>query len=738
VNRFLTIFLPLWMIAFFIVGTPVSAFADNRSAILDNPHPHKKVILLLVNRLGFRDLVSGDMPHLQEWAKRSALGLMNGNTGGAKNDVNTYLTLALGVPTTTKKLPQVYNPDERTSEGSPAHLSYEERTGQTAAGPILVNTPAFKQALEKLPYASSLGLTGNEWERNGIRTVVIGGIDEGQTVKRYGAMFAIDGNGRAPFGSMISKDVLIADPARPFGMRMDVTKVSDILEKTLESHDVTIIDAGDLSRLDAYRNQLTRNRFDQLRQKVLRETDQLIDLCLREANAETLVMIVTPRVSEESVTRAEWLAPIVMRGGTIKQASLLTSPTTRREGIVSNLDVAPTVLRHLGIPTPQQMLGHPIQGIETVNPLDKTNVLSLQTARTFSLRPKVMIGFGIFALLVLLFFVSRAWIGMKSVPQILAECLGFALLAGPLIWLLLPLFPSTGWQGAFAAGGLILAVILACISLFRSCYLRLAALGLLTAAVVVADVGTGGYLSAQSILSYDPIVGARYYGIGNEYMGYTLGAVLLSFGCLLEAFPLRRKAITTAFKGIFLLLLYFFASPRLGTNAGGVLTAAAAFSVTLFLLKKKRWTLAGWGVLSLSMLVALVILLVLNHPDLSLPTHISQAAISVWQQGSGELERTILRKLETSWRVINWTFLGPVFIVLLSSFLIFLSRRNSVMVRVRREFPFLYISVTGITSGACVGLCVNDSGIVVAVMMMILVMFPACMILSRRSLERQE
>ncbi|GIM46304.1 hypothetical protein DNHGIG_18530 [Collibacillus ludicampi] len=737
-NRFPTIFLSIWLIALFIGGTSGSALADIHSAILDHPHPHKKVILLLVNRLGFHDLVSEDMPHVQEWAKRSALGLMNSNTGGAKNDVNTYLTLALGVPTTTKKPPQIYNPEERTGEGLTAHLLYEERTGQTAAGPILVNTPDFRHALEKLPYASSLGLTGNEWERRGIRTVVIGGMDEGQTVKRYGAMFAIDGKGRIPLGSMISKDVLIADPARPFGLRMDVTKVSDILGKTLESHDVTIIDAGDLSRLDAYRKQLTRNQFEQLRRKVLRETDQLIDLCLREANAETLVMMVTPRVSEESVSRAEWLAPLIMRGGAVKQASLLTSPTTRREGIVSNLDVAPTVLWHLGIPSPPQMLGHPMQGIQTEYPLDKTNVLALQTARTFSLRPKVMVGFGIFSLCVLLFFVFRAWIGMQVVSLILAECLGFSLLAGPLIWLLLPLFPATSWQGAFVAGGLMLAAVLAGISLFRSCYLRLAALSLLTAAVVVADVGTGGHLAAQSILSYDPIVGARYYGIGNEYMGYTLGTVLLSFGCLLEAFPQRRKAITVTFAGFFLFLLYFFASPRLGTNAGGALTAAAAFSVTLFLLKKKRWTLAGWGVLSLSMLAALVILLVFNHPDLALPTHISQAARTVWQQGSGEMERTILRKLLTSWRVINWTFLGPVFIVLLSLFLIFLSLRNSVKERVRREFPFLYISVTGITSGACVGLCVNDSGIVVAVMMMMLVIFPACMILSRRSLERLE
>jgi hypothetical protein len=730
-----------WCLLLGLIGVLLLGAQGEVSA--DAPHTsptapfHKKAILVLVNRLSVRDLAAGPMPLTREWVKQSAFGLMNSNTGGEKTDLNTYLTMALGVPATSKIPPQIYNPEERTREGGAAGRIYEERTGRAAAGPLLINAPVFRQALEKLPYASSLGLLGDAWSAHGVRTAVIGGMDEGTIARRYGALFILDEAGRASGGKLLGRDAVSAAPLRPFGMRTDVKRVEQLAIPLLNGHDLLIIDDGDLSRLEDGQKMWTRARYDQVRQEILRETDRLIDVFMRKADADTLVMLAVPRVSVDAASRGEWLAPLVVRGGRIQPGTLLTSSTTRREGIVSNLDVAPTLLTQMQIPVPPKMLGHPLQGgIEAGDPLAKGYALAVKTAQTYIWRPKVMIGYGLCALLLLLYFVVQARMRVQPFSRRLAEEAGIALLSLPLLWLFFPLFPAGGWL-QLAVGTAGLAAFLGGLSLIRPFLLRLAVLGLLTATAVVADIGTGGRMAAASVLSYDPIVGARYYGVGNEYMGYTLGAVLLACGCLLEAYPRWRKGIVALFVAIFAFFLYFFASPRWGTNAGGTLTAAASFAVTLFLLRKKRWTPAGWAVLGLSLLAALTILVALNRPELPLDTHISQAARMVWQQGGSELGRTILRKWQTSWRVINWTFLGPVFLVLLGFFLVFLFRRNPFMERIREEYPFLSVAVTGLTAGACIGVCVNDSGIVVAVMMMLLVLFPSCMILSRRALERQ-
>src|SRR3989442_772647 len=72
--------------------------------------------------------------------------------------------------------------------------------------------------------------------------------------------------------------------------------------------------------------------------------------------------------SREMLAHNDELTPIVVADGT--PASLfdrhgpihtLTSDTTRRDGVVSNEDVAPSILRYLGLNVPSNMNGAPIR-----------------------------------------------------------------------------------------------------------------------------------------------------------------------------------------------------------------------------------------------------------------------------------------------------------------------------------------------------------------------------------------
>ena len=68
---------------------------------------------------------------------------------------------------------------------------------------------------------------------------------------------------------------------------------------------------------------------------------------------------------------------------------------------------------------------------------------------------------------------------------------------------------------------------------------RIRSLGAAQTVVLVVDVLLGAPIIKNSILGYDPIVAARFYGIGNEYMGVLIGTTLIGTTGLLDRWALR-------------------------------------------------------------------------------------------------------------------------------------------------------------------------------------------------------
>ena len=59
----------------------------------------------------------------------------------------------------------------------------------------------------------------------------------------------------------------------------------------------------------------------------------------------------------------------------------------------------------------------------------------------------------------------------------------------------------------------------------------------ITALVIIVDLLTGANLAKFSPLSYQVITGARYYGIGNEYMGVLIGSAIISSSIAYHLYP---------------------------------------------------------------------------------------------------------------------------------------------------------------------------------------------------------
>src|SRR5205085_7005973 len=89
----------------------------------------------------------------------------------------------------------------------------------------------------------------------------------------------------------------------------------------------------------------------------------------------TLVIVLQAQPSTQMTRVGDEVTPIVMAEGTpprlLRATALmhtLTSETTRRDGVVSNEDVAPTILHFFGIPVPSEMNGSPIRVIDQAPP----------------------------------------------------------------------------------------------------------------------------------------------------------------------------------------------------------------------------------------------------------------------------------------------------------------------------------------------------------------------------------
>ncbi|MGG7060612.1 hypothetical protein ACQPUZ_20460, partial [Clostridium tertium] len=56
----------------------------------------------------------------------------------------------------------------------------------------------------------------------------------------------------------------------------------------------------------------------------------------------------------------------------------------------------------------------------------------------------------------------------------------------------------------------------------------------ITIVVITIDSAFGTFLMQNNIMSYDAIIGARYYGVGNEYEGVTIACAVFALAVLLN------------------------------------------------------------------------------------------------------------------------------------------------------------------------------------------------------------
>lgn len=347
---------------------------------------------------------------------------------------------------------------------------------------------------------------------------------------------------------------------------------------------------------------------------------RLVPLALVATQAEeVLVVVVGAGASEEMRERGDTAGPMVLARGAPADLltsegspSGLTSSTTRREGIVSDVDLAPTILGFFGAPTPSEMTGSPIYS--SGEPPTQTHERALDHARVVGPVGAALLWFAVLTLVlsVVLVFVLRRpspWLAGVAGLAVLAT---IALLVATTPGSVVPAFTVAAVVTSLVAvaAGLVILALRSGRGDPMMAVITVAVAGLV---VVVVDRILGWPSQLTPMLGGSALDGERFYGLGNAHAGFVLAGTVLAAARLSTPAGVGLIAAGAAFAGL----------PFLGADLGGSLALALAAALWFGV---RTWRSLGWRTWAVAVAALAGTLVIVTAADRFLPgggTHVS-------------------------------------------------------------------------------------------------------------------
>ena len=392
----------------------------------------------------------------------------------------------------------------------------------------------------------------------------------------------------------------------------------------------------------------------------------------------------------------------------------LTSQTTEQRGLIDSIDLAPTILRHLGLSVPTDMRGEPIR---SDGPLHSAGLRALMA------RLHVIAGRRLRALGWLLL----SWTLLLLVCSPWPRARAWAMRVGALGVLWAPVAALIPAALEPSAAVEYLTIALACLvfgaltDLLAPWPRALLAPAIVAVVALAADALAGTQLLMRSLLGPDPILGARFYGIGNELKS---GLAVLVF-CAVAAtlYPSargRRPAVTMAVCGIVLAVVEGWT--RIGAGVGGVILVSAGAAVASVMLLPGALTRRRALTVLIAPVVGLILLAALDLLTAHGAGHYTGSILHA--RSVGDLRDVIVRRYTAAWDELGDHAMpvATAFALLAAGFGIY--RRERLLAPVGGDPAWLAALAGGLAAGV-VGALVEDSGpvlLVVAVFALICVL----------------
>ncbi|HEV2068995.1 MAG TPA: hypothetical protein VGR26_04295 [Acidimicrobiales bacterium] len=710
-----------------LVATMAGAGARSEDRPLPRPEV-EKVLIFSVPTLTWQSVLDERPPVLSALLKRSAVASLSVRTVGPRTSLaEGYVTVGAG------NRASVAGDDDTPTA-----------TGEHVTGVVVTGLDALEEVNQAESFGARPGALGDALSRAGLSAGVVANADVGaaggrEWLHREATLAVMDLRGRIPAGT-VSPALSIVDPSAPGGRIQDVAAATAAFSTTWNRAQVVLVEASDLARLDVVASASPEKKASPVaRRAALARADELLGWVLEHVDLERhLVVVVAPtsgRAGGDGLTVAAFAGPGMAPGAA-------TSASTNRSGYITLPDVAPTVLRALGLEKPDAMNGTPVVS-SAGGGLSPSRLEQLAAANERAIfRDKATGPFSVAFIVFQLCTYALAVAALTWWPRLrpVVSFLALVTLAQPSLTFLSGLFryDRLGVVGyvlaLFAAGAVMASLVLAIArwSAGRSGRARplvapLLLVGL-TLVVLVADILAGGPLQLNTVFGYSPIVAGRFAGYGN--LAFALvsmaGLVVVTGGWAAAGLrrqgnsgrgvPPRKWLIIAA--AVLSVVVVADGHPALGADVGGVLTLVPAGLVVLLLLRGRqvRWghvvAIAGAAVAAMAGFAAL---------DLARPpeerTHVGRFADQVLDGGAG-VGTVLARKLDANLSLLFssvWALIIPVALV----FLAFLVRRGPSVVRqLEAALPGMRALLVGSLVLAVLGGGLNDSGVAVSAMML--------------------
>jgi hypothetical protein len=424
----------------------------------------------------------------------------------------------------------------------------------------------------------------------------------------------------------------------------------------------------------------------------------LVDLrALSAGRGRRELLIVVQRVPTGRGGELLWAAVAGLAGGGGHE---LSSSTTNERGLLAAVDLAPTILTHLGRRAiPPAMRGEPLR---TDGPLRSASLRALMD------RLHVIGGRRLKALA----FLLSAWALLVLLATPWPHWRARALRSGAIgvLWaplaVLLPaaLEPSAPVEYAIVA---LACLLLGALTDMLLPWPRAPILpALATIGALVVDAFAGSQLLMRSLLGPDPILGARFYGIGNELKSALAVLVLAALAAALyPAARGRRAALTMVVAGIALAVVE--GSARIGAGVGSVILVAGAFAVATVMLAPGALTRRRALIALVSPLLALVGLAVLDLATAHGSGHFTASILHA--RSAGDLRELIVRHYKAAWDELKNHAMPLATVLALACGAWGLLKRERLLAPLHSDPAWLAALCGGLTAGV-IGALVEDSG----------------------------
>ncbi len=747
----------IFLTFFALIGSPAAAVTRSPGGRQNGAEStSRKAILIIANAVNTPDLAEAEIPTIRRLLRSNgAMALMNTRTAGGYTPENSYVTIGAGSRALgSEKTSQSFRSQDFYLHENAGSV-YERDTGYISTRETIVSLdlPKLRALNHGVSHTVLLGGLGGALKEAGKTVAVLGNSDLGSQAMRPIVALAMDELGQVPLGD-VSKWLLLNDPLAPYGKRTDYARLLDRVRQIYPLADLIVIETGDTLRVNEYSVSLTDEMLARHRKAALHRVDNFLQDLLGEIDLDnTRIILTSPQPSEDAARQSNYLSFVIVAGAGVKPG-YLTSPTTRRAGIATNIDIAPTILDWLRVPVPYAMLGRPLYSrpdaetpTQIGNARDTLAALARmnrQIVATYDQRPLVIksyvgvqIAFILSAILVILLGGSQKRFKLARLHQPLQVGL-LALTAVPLTLLLLPLaglLPST-----FSAFLIITAtIILAGLAwlLRRNQVDPFILLYLATATALLVDIAIGAPLMRRSILGYDPMGGARYYGVGNEYVGVLVGSSLIGLMLVLDRFPAlrKRRATEAALVLLFIAISFVIGSPRIGINVDGLLMALAAF-ITAWLglrgIRPRPATILAIVAAVAAMLAGLAFWDYFKNPGGA--SHLGRLVEVVQGGGVGELITSFTRKVEMNWKLVHYTPWADVLLTFILVLGVLFYQPVGLLKAVMQKNPYLAHGLWASFIGSVAGFVFNDAGVVAVSTLML---YPAAMLIALLLEERR-